>query len=70
LIQDIKSLSEVVVVGYGTQSKKSLTGSVASVGFEKFKDRSFSNISQALSGQLPGVNITQSQGAPGFVSNY
>jgi TonB-dependent starch-binding outer membrane protein SusC len=65
LAPDIQKLEEVVVVGYGTQSKRTVTGSVASVGYDKFKDRSYSNISQALSGQIAGVNITQSQGAPG-----
>jgi TonB-linked SusC/RagA family outer membrane protein len=65
LIPDIKSLEEIVVVGYGTQNKRAVTGSVASIGFEKFKDRSYSNVTQALAGQLPGVSITQSQGAPG-----
>jgi TonB-linked SusC/RagA family outer membrane protein len=65
LLPDAKALSEVVVIGYGTQTKKAVTGSVASVGFNKFKDRSFSNVTQALAGELPGVNITQAQGAPG-----
>lgn len=60
-----KGLQEVVVVGYGTQSKRAVTGAVASVSYDKFKDRSFNDVSQALAGQLPGVNITQSQGAPG-----
>jgi TonB-linked SusC/RagA family outer membrane protein len=60
-----KSLEEVIVVGYGTQSKRAVTGSVISVNYDKFKDRSFSNVSQSLAGTLPGVNISQSQGAPG-----
>lgn len=60
-----KGLQEVVVVGYGTQSKRAVTGAVASISYNKFKDRSFNDVSQALAGQLPGVNITQSQGAPG-----
>lgn len=60
-----KTLSEVVVVGYGTQSKRAITGAVASVGFNEFKDRSFSNVTQSLAGKIAGVNITQSQGAPG-----
>jgi TonB-linked SusC/RagA family outer membrane protein len=59
------TLSDVVVVGYGTQSKKAVTGSVVSVGYDQFKDRSFSNVTQALAGQVAGVNITQAQGAPG-----
>lgn len=58
-------LNDVVVVGYGTQTKKAVTGSVVSVGYDKFKDRSFSNVTQALAGQVAGVNITQAQGAPG-----
>jgi TonB-linked SusC/RagA family outer membrane protein len=64
-----KALGELVVVGYGTQSKRAVTGAVASIEYNKFKDRSFSNVTQALAGQLPGVNITQSQGAPGQSPN-
>lgn len=64
-----QALGELVVVGYGTQSKRAVTGAVASVDYNKFKDRSFSNVTQALAGQLPGVNITQSQGAPGQSPN-
>ncbi len=60
-----KSLDEIVVVGYGTQSKRAVTGAVISINYDKFKDRSFSNVSQSLAGTLPGVNISQSQGAPG-----
>ncbi|CAG5068963.1 TonB-dependent receptor P3 [Dyadobacter sp. CECT 9623] len=60
-----KALEEVVVVGYGTQSKRAVTGSVISVNYDKFKDRSFSNVTQSLAGTMPGVNISQSQGAPG-----
>ncbi len=59
------NLNEVVVIGYGTQRKKSVTGSVASVNYDQFKDRSFSNVVQSLAGTVPGVNISQSQGAPG-----
>ncbi|MCH5687114.1 TonB-dependent receptor plug domain-containing protein [Niabella sp. W65] len=59
------NLNEVVVIGYGTQRKKSVTGSVASVNYDQFKDRSFSNVVQSLTGTVPGVNISQSQGAPG-----
>jgi TonB-dependent starch-binding outer membrane protein SusC len=65
LTPENKSLEEVVVVGYGTQSKRAVTGAVISVNYDKFKDRSFSNVSQSLAGTLPGVNISQSQGAPG-----
>jgi TonB-linked SusC/RagA family outer membrane protein len=65
LVPENKSLEEVVVVGYGTQSKRAVTGAVISVNYDKFKDRSFSNVTQSLAGTLPGVNISQSQGAPG-----
>ncbi|TDH21579.1 TonB-dependent receptor [Segetibacter sp. 3557_3] len=61
-----KSLEEVVVVGYGTQRKRAVTGSVVSVGYDQFKDRSFSNVAQSLEGTVAGVNITTTQGAPGF----
>ncbi|HTN38193.1 MAG TPA: SusC/RagA family TonB-linked outer membrane protein, partial [Arachidicoccus sp.] len=61
----LKELGDVVVVGYGTQSKTAVTGSIASVKFDQFKDRSYSNVTQALSGEIAGVSITQSQGAPG-----
>ncbi|MEA5256372.1 TonB-dependent receptor [Arcicella aquatica] len=62
---DQKSLDEVVVVGYGTQSKRAVSGAVSSVNFKQFQDRSFSNVTQALAGQIAGVNISQGQGAPG-----
>jgi TonB-dependent starch-binding outer membrane protein SusC len=63
---DAKSLEDLVVVGYGTQKKRAVTGSVVSVGYEQFKDRSFSNVAQSLAGTVAGVNITTAQGAPGF----
>ena len=66
LALDSKTMEDVVVVGYGTQKKREVTGAVASVGFEQFKDRSFSNVAQSLAGTVAGVNITSSQGAPGF----
>jgi TonB-dependent starch-binding outer membrane protein SusC len=63
---DSKSLEDVVVVGYGTQKKRAVTGSVVSVGYEQFKDRSYSNVVQSLAGTIAGVSISSSQGAPGF----
>ncbi|WP_206106593.1 SusC/RagA family TonB-linked outer membrane protein [Ilyomonas limi] len=58
-------LEDVVVVGYGTQNRRAVTGSIATVKYDDFKDRTNSNITQSLAGQLPGVSITQAQGAPG-----
>ena len=66
LTEDTQEIDEVVVVGYGTVRKRDLTGAVASVSSEKIKERSYSNVMQSLAGQLPGVNITQSSGAPGM----
>jgi len=60
------ALEEVVVVGYGQVKKRDLTGSVASFGADKLKDRPYGNALQSLSGQVSGVQITQSQGAPGM----
>ncbi len=59
-------LDEVVAIGYGTVRKSDLTGSVVSVGAEKLRDRPFGNALQSLSGQVSGVQITQTQGAPGL----
>ena len=61
-----QQLDEVVVVGYGSVRKRDLTGSVASVGADKLKERSYGNALQSMSGQVSGVQITQTQGAPGM----
>ncbi len=58
-------LREVVVVGYSTVEKKDITGSVTSISAKNFKDLSVSGIDQALQGQAPGVQVTQSSGTPG-----
>ena len=62
LKEDAEALDEVVVVGFGTQKKVNLTGAVSSVTSEAFENRSVSNVSQALQGSMPGLNITQSHG--------
>jgi len=64
LISDLKELSQVVVIGYGTQRKVDLTGSVAIVNTEDLKKVSNSNISSMLEGKVAGVQIT-SDGQPG-----
>lgn len=64
LAVDTKQLEEVVVIGYGTQRKVDLTGSVAIVDAEEMKKVSNSNISTAIQGKVPGVQIT-SDGQPG-----
>ncbi len=58
---DIQSLNEVVVIGYGTQKKEDVTGSIASIqGQELEKQGPRINFTQALQGMAPGLNITQS----------
>jgi AraC-like DNA-binding protein len=66
LSEDAEVLEEVVVVGFGTQKKATLTGSVAVVGAKAFEDKgSLSSPLEALQGQVPGVIITRSSSAPG-----
>jgi TonB-linked SusC/RagA family outer membrane protein len=63
--EDMESLDEVVVVGYGTARKKDLTGSVANVQGESLLKRSTQQLSTALQGQIAGVQVTRNNGAPG-----
>lgn len=58
-------LNEVVVIGYGTQQKKDLTGSVATVSAAQIKDLPVSSVDQKLVGQIPGVQVSSPTGAPG-----
>lgn len=62
---DIKSLNEVVVVGYGQVKKSDLTGSVATVPVEEIKKVAVTSLDQALQGRAAGVQITQNSGSPG-----
>lgn len=63
--ENVKMLSEVVVVGYGTQKKVNLTGSVATVNLEKESlSRPLVSASQALSGMTAGLQVMQSSGTP------
>lgn len=57
LREDTKALEEVVVVGYGEQKKANLTGSVSTVGAEVLASRPVQNVSQALQGVIPGLNL-------------
>nr|WP_129729782.1 TonB-dependent receptor [Parabacteroides goldsteinii] len=65
LLEDTKTLDEVVVIGYGTQKKADLTGSVANVSAEKLNTQSNANIGQALQGKIAGVDIVSQGGNPG-----
>jgi TonB-linked SusC/RagA family outer membrane protein len=65
LVADIKALSEVVVVGYGTQKKTDVTGSVATLSAEKIRTQPIQSLDQAMVGQMAGVQVSQTSGAPG-----
>lgn len=59
------NLSDVVVVGYSTVARKDLTGSVSSIKAKDIKDVPLASVGQALQGRLAGVQITNTDGAPG-----
>ena len=61
------SLEDVIVVGYGTQRAEAVTGSVSSIRGDALRDVPSANISQALQGRLPGVELTQTSSQPGAV---
>ncbi len=65
LAPSMESLSEIVVVGYGTQRQEAVTGSVASIKGDVMRDVPSSNITQALQGRLPGVEFSQTSTQPG-----
>lgn len=65
LEEDIETLAEVVVVGYGTQKKEDLTGSVASVSSEDFNRGQVTTPEQLITGKVAGVQITPAGGSPG-----
>jgi len=62
LEENTKTLNEVVVVGYGTQKKEAITGSIASVGSKEITQSSSTNLSTALSGKLSGLSALQNGG--------
>lgn len=63
LREDAESLDELVVVGYGTQKKVNLTGSVGIADNHKLQDRAISNVGAALQGSIANLNITNNSGA-------
>lgn len=69
LLEDAQSLDEVVVIGYGTQKKKEVTGAVAVVDAKSIEKLNPVRVEQALQGQVAGVNITSASGSPGSGSN-
>ena len=69
LKEDAEALDELVVVGYGTQKKVNLTGAVASISSEEIQSRPITNVTQALQGITPGLNITASNTYGGEVGS-
>ncbi|MDP5230520.1 MAG: TonB-dependent receptor [Cellulophaga sp.] len=69
LTEDVSALSEVVVVGYGTQTKKEITGAVSVVDAQTIEELNPTRIEQALQGQVAGVQITPESGSPGSGSS-
>jgi TonB-linked SusC/RagA family outer membrane protein len=65
MIEESKALNEVVVVGYGTQKRVDLTGSVGSVSAKSLQERPQTNLEQELAGKLAGVNVSSNSGEPG-----
>ncbi|OQP38916.1 hypothetical protein A4H97_18280 [Niastella yeongjuensis] len=65
LTRKVSGLNEVIVVGYGTQTKRNVTTAIASVKGEKLADLPVANPTQALVGQVSGVFLQQTSGAPG-----
>ncbi len=65
LAQSIDELNEVIVVGYGTQRKQTLTGSISNITNEEIKTTTHTSLAQSLQGKVAGVQIRQQSGEPG-----
>ncbi len=68
LITDSELLQEVMVVAYGTAKRSSFTGSAAVIDSEAISKRQVANVTNALSGQVAGVQVTRTNGQPGTTS--
>ncbi|MBD0286797.1 MAG: SusC/RagA family TonB-linked outer membrane protein, partial [Flavisolibacter sp.] len=65
LISTTKTMEQVVVVGYGTQKRKDLTGSVATIGNRDIREQTVARVDQALMGKMAGVQVKPVSGEPG-----
>jgi TonB-linked SusC/RagA family outer membrane protein len=65
LIEDLTTLDEIVVVGYGTMRKRDLTGSVSSIKSEDIQRSPVTSLDQAIQGKAAGVQVSQASSAPG-----
>lgn len=69
LLASTETLSEIVVVGYGTQKRADVTGAIASIKSDDFNKGVFTNAGELLQGKLAGVNISANSGEPGAAQN-
>ena len=67
--EDVQSLEEIVVIGYGTQKRSDLTGAVGSVNVEQLQERPATSLNQAMAGRIPGVQVNTNSGRPGGRTN-
>jgi TonB-dependent starch-binding outer membrane protein SusC len=65
LVQSTKQMEQVVVIGYGTQSRRNVTSSISTVNAEDFENRPVFSTAQAIQGKAAGVQVTQPSGKPG-----
>ena len=65
LAESVTGLEEIVVIGYGTQRREAVTGSVASIGGDALRDIPATNFTQSIQGRLPGVELSQTSTRPG-----
>lgn len=70
MAEDAQTLDEVIVVGYGTQKKANLTGSVDQVSAEVLENRPLIDVSTAVQGVIPNLNISSTNGEPGASANF
>src|SRR5689334_13910156 len=65
LVKSVATMDDVVVIGYATQKRRDITSSVSSVSGRQLKDNPLSSAAEAMQGRLAGVQLVQSEGAPG-----
>lgn len=65
LVDKASDMTDAIVIGYGTQKKRDITGAIASVSAKQIAERQAINVSDALQGQVPGLQVAVGSGAPG-----
>ena len=65
MVLDAEQLDELVVVSYGSQKEREVTGSIAAIDMDQLSDQNVGQAVQKIQGQLPGVQINQANGVPG-----